>query len=941
MKNKGKKILCTLLMLCMVAVMTPTVAFAAGPCGDCGAVGKCIDSVDELQSAFDAETASVTGADGTYTVTFNKDFVGRIHLHIEDATTNITINTNGKKLTGHDGTEALCIDHVFNGAQNVTLTGSGALSSSATHTIYVGIGGTLTVDGPTIINTATGGISINGTATLEGQYSTITFDANGGAGAMVVTRPNGEYTLPECDFTAPAGKVFAGWAESEDGAVISGTYNLSANDTLYAIWADDSDLTGTVTITGDAKYGSTLTANVENSNHTGELQYQWVRDASNSITGANGQTYTILLENNIGSTLKVVVTSSGQTGSIESDPTAIVTKGDNLNVPTGLVGVAPTTDGGNDGKITGTTTAMEWSKYRDFHSTEGACSDEQTQVGNPGTYYVRYRPTSTYNAGSNYATVVVPDYEEQATEYDIWVGGERVTSDNLVIDSTDNVYITAGSATYDSVNNILTLDGFNYTEAGYPDSGANGVIYATDDLTINLVNNNTIKNTENRDGSSWNCGIYVSSGNLTIIGSGDLTVTGGGGFTSHGISVGGSLTINGTGTVNANAAEAQGTSGIYASAGTTVNSGIVNAQGAAASSEDSRGIEGTLTINGGTVTAKADTAEEDSYGVEGSVTVNNGTLTAQGNTAALSAVPTLEAGITAQASESYDGSEASEYTTGQVSGFKWFQTSGQATTYTVSFNANGGSGSIASVSGLESGAEYTLPACTFAAPAGKVFKAWDVNGTEKAPGDKITVTADTTVKAIWKTKTSSSTWIPTVPAAPEDPLKPDRAEANEAIGAEAAKDAADYTDIADQIKAVTEEAAAKIAAAKTVEEIQAAEEAAKAEIQKIQLTYDVDETGLAARSKQVTLKSGKKAILVTWYDKAGRDIDFEGYEIFRSTKKNTGYGDEPFFETTREKYYNTAIKTGERYYYRVRGYVTVDGERVYTELSTRAYRTVK
>ncbi|MBQ7976389.1 MAG: InlB B-repeat-containing protein, partial [Clostridia bacterium] len=58
---------------------------------------------------------------------------------------------------------------------------------------------------------------------------------------------------------------------------------------------------------------------------------------------------------------------------------------------------------------------MEWSKYTDFHSTEGACSDGQTQVYHPGTYYVRYRQTSTYNAGTNYATVIVPDFGGAAT----------------------------------------------------------------------------------------------------------------------------------------------------------------------------------------------------------------------------------------------------------------------------------------------------------------------------------------------------------------------------------------------------------------------------------------------------------------------------------------------------------------------------------------------
>ena len=70
-------------------------------------------------------------------------------------------------------------------------------------------------------------------------------------------------------------------------------------------------------------------------------------------------------------------------------------------------------------------------------------------------------------------------------------------------------------------------------------------------------------------------------------------------------------------------------------------------------------------------------------------------------------------------------------------------------TYTVSFAANGGTGTMADVTGISG--EYTLPANGFTAPVGKQFKAWSVGGVEKAVGDKITVTADTTVTAVWET----------------------------------------------------------------------------------------------------------------------------------------------------------------------------------------------
>ena len=73
-------------------------------------------------------------------------------------------------------------------------------------------------------------------------------------------------------------------------------------------------------------------------------------------------------------------------------------------------------------------------------------------------------------------------------------------------------------------------------------------------------------------------------------------------------------------------------------------------------------------------------------------------------------------------------------------------------TVTITFEANGGSGSMPSVS-KNKGETYQLPSNGFTPPSGKKFKAWSVNNEEKNPGDSITVNANTTVKALWKDKT--------------------------------------------------------------------------------------------------------------------------------------------------------------------------------------------
>ncbi|MGN0726879.1 MAG: hypothetical protein ACI4LL_01880, partial [Anaerovoracaceae bacterium] len=101
------------------------------------------------------------------------------------------------------------------------------------------------------------------------------------------------------------------------------------------------------------------------------------------------------------------------------------------------------------------------------------------------------------------------------------------------------------------------------------------------------------------------------------------------------------------------------------------------------------------------------------------------------------------------------------------------------------------------------------------------------------------------------------------------------------------------------------------------------------------------EQKLAARSKLVTMKNGKKAVKITWYNKNGELMAFNGIEIFRSTKRNSGYGKKPIYTTNKNAYYNTAVKKGTRYYYKVRGFVIIDGKKHYTDLSLMAIRTVK
>ena len=73
------------------------------------------------------------------------------------------------------------------------------------------------------------------------------------------------------------------------------------------------------------------------------------------------------------------------------------------------------------------------------------------------------------------------------------------------------------------------------------------------------------------------------------------------------------------------------------------------------------------------------------------------------------------------------------------------------TEHTVKFNANGGGGTMADVTGVSG--SYTLPACGFTEPEGKQFKGWSTS----ADGSVISsttyeVSSDTTFYAIWESK---------------------------------------------------------------------------------------------------------------------------------------------------------------------------------------------
>ena len=120
--------------------------------------------------------------------------------------------------------------------------------------------------------------------------------------------------------------------------------------------------------------------------------------------------YTVTLKNNkeIGENTASITISNKEGGNynITNTVTAYFSIVKSLrNAPEGLKGVAPTTDGGSDGKITGTTADMEYSTDTTF-ATAHDCENGETVGLVEGIYYVRYKATATAEP-SHYATVKV------------------------------------------------------------------------------------------------------------------------------------------------------------------------------------------------------------------------------------------------------------------------------------------------------------------------------------------------------------------------------------------------------------------------------------------------------------------------------------------------------------------------------------------------------
>ena len=248
-----------------------------------------------------------------------------------------------------------------------------------------------------------------------------------------------------------------------------------------------------------------------------------------------------------------------------------------------------------------------------------------------------------YDAGSIASYKYLKFEPAPVVNYDLWVGGVRVTSDNK--DGITGAGIT-GTVIYDSDTNTLTLNGATINgayEGTWIDSTTSAYygIYADTALKIEMVGDSTImgKNLAN----IASIGIYTGS-TLNLSGSGSLYVSGGTGKFSVGIYSGGSITIEGGRVTAVGAAATQTSIGIASNGNITIHDGEVEAL-ANTGASISWGMMATnaITINDGEVTASGKTGLHTNAAA-GSVTISDGMVTANGSEVGIAGAVTVTGG---------------------------------------------------------------------------------------------------------------------------------------------------------------------------------------------------------------------------------------------------------------------------------------------------------
>ncbi|MBQ8430402.1 MAG: InlB B-repeat-containing protein [Clostridia bacterium] len=506
----------------------------------------------------------------------------------------------------------------------------------------------------------------------------VSFNANGGTGSMVEIEYAGTYILPTNEFIAPTGKQFKGWSTSVNGTVISGTtINITANVELFAIWE-----TITYTITATSGANGTISPN-----GTQTVNY--------------GEDVTFIISASAGYKIKDVKVNELSVGAVAS--------------------------------------------YTFENVTTNATITAEFEII---TYTITFNANNGTGIMAN-ATDIVGNYILPANEFTAPTGKQFkgwATSTNGEVISGTTYNVTT------DIELFAIWETITYTITAT--AGVNGTISPNGTQTVNYSEELTFT-------ISASSGYKIKNVKVNGLSVGAVTT-----YTFENVTANATITaefelITYTITFNANdgtgsMANATGILGTY----TLPTNGFTAPTG--------KQFKGWATSANGEVITETTinvTANTELFAIWEDIPVTTYTVTfnANGGTGTMANIEfvgtyTLPTnGFTAPTGKQFKGwsltanGEVIDGTTINISAdtelFAIWEDI-PVTKYTISFNANSGTGTMANI---EFAGTYTLPTNRFTAPTGKQFKGWSLTANgEVIDGTTINISADTELFAIWE-----------------------------------------------------------------------------------------------------------------------------------------------------------------------------------------------
>jgi Ca2+-binding RTX toxin-like protein len=337
----------------------------------------------------------------------------------------------------------------------------------------------------------TGSVSISGDA-IQGETlsasNTLADDDGLGAisyqwlrdGTPIDGATGSDYTLTEGDVGAAISVV----ASYTDG---HGTPESVSSDATDAVANVNDDPTGSVSISGDAIQGETLSASntLADDDGLGTISYQWLRDGT-PIDGANGTDYT-LTEGDVGAAITVVASYTdghGTAESVYSDATDAVA---NVNdEPTGTVSISGTALQGETLSASNTLAdddglgSISYQWLRDGTPIDGATDSDYTltegDVGSAISVVASYTDGhGTAESVASSATDPVENVNDDPTG-SVSISGTAAQGETLSVSDTLGDPDGPGSISYQWLRDGVAIDGATGTDYTLTESDVGAAI---------------------------------------------------------------------------------------------------------------------------------------------------------------------------------------------------------------------------------------------------------------------------------------------------------------------------------------------------------------------------------------------------------------------------------------------------------------------------------